>query len=81
MERMDRDEMRVGAKIMICDRKTIAGREYLAYEPAVIERDYRGDPDFNGSFLVRLEHNNKSYGVHSTNIFKRTTNDSILKRV
>lgn len=78
MKRLTFEELKIGAKVMIADRKTIGGMDLLVYVPAVLERDYREDPDFDGSFLVKLEHNGKSYGAHSGNIFERVSDKPLL---
>ena len=78
MKQLNSDDLKIGTKVMIADRGTIGGREYLVYEPAVIERDYRRDSDFNGDFLVRLDHNGDSYGVHRGAIFERASDKPLM---
>ena len=60
-----------GDKVYIIDRIDVFGREFLAIEPATIERCYIDDEDFIGDYLVRLDYNGKSVGEYVGNMIKR----------
>ena len=66
-----RREYQVGDKVYLIDRINVFGREFLVIEPAIIERDYRGDQDFDGSYEVRLEYNGEYCGAHLGQLLPR----------
>ena len=68
---MNRKTYTPGDKVYIIDRINVFGREFLVIEPAVIERDYRGDEDFRGDYAVRLEYNNVQHGAYTGNLLPR----------